>query len=260
VDGEATPARRRLPLRRILFGAFALSWRHRGEVARATGLPLLAVIACTLASDLAELGSRGAARWTLYFVYSIAMSWLAISVHRLILLQGPDGHRLTDAAALKRLGRFVGMFIGLYVFYLALVMVLMNVPLLSFMRYVPAAETRPSIQVHSWYILAASILALWPVARLSPIFPAIAVDHPADPITAWQTSRGNGWKLVIVVGALPWALQWIAYALYRDGASEVEFAVLLVLVAIFTIIEIAALSLSYWELTRPEPPPTPPPA
>ena len=40
VNGEATPARRRLPLRRILLGAFALPWQHRGELARATGLPI----------------------------------------------------------------------------------------------------------------------------------------------------------------------------------------------------------------------------
>ena len=39
-----------------------------------------------------------------------------------------------------------------------------------------------------------------------------------------------------------------------------EFGVLLVLTSIFTVIQVTALSLSYWELTPPELPPTSAPA
>ena len=63
-----------------------------------------------------------------------------------------------------------------------------------------------------------------------------------------------------MVGALPWALNAIGSVLYRDEASWVEFGVLLVLTSIFTVIQVAALSLSFWEVAQPEPPPTAPPA
>jgi hypothetical protein len=59
---------------------------------------------------------------------------------------------------------------------------------------------------------------------------------------------------------LPCALKWIVALLTRDGATTVEFGLLLVLTSVFTVIQVAALSLAYWELTQPAPPPTPPPA
>ena len=63
-----------------------------------------------------------------------------------------------------------------------------------------------------------------------------------------------------MVGLLPWCLQQLTNLLYRDGATAVEFSVLVVLATLLIIIEVVALSLSYWELTSPEPPPTPPPS
>ena len=75
-----------------------------------------------------------------------------------------------------------------------------------------------------------------------------------------MASRRNGWRLAIVVGVLPWCLQQLTDLMYRNGASSMEFAILVVLAAALVIVEVVALSLSYWELTSPAPPPTHPPA
>jgi hypothetical protein len=260
VDGEATP-RRSLPLRGILFGAFTLSWRHRRELARATGLPILAVIACTLAQNVAGLSENRPVQWTLYFIYSIALSWLAVSIHRLVLIEDAAGQEQFSSTALKRLGRFVGTVIGLWLAYLSLVLFIVNVTLLPVARYTAVGESPNPLPIDTgWFLTGAMILAMWPIARVSLLFPALAVDRSFDPIAAWRATRSNGWKLAIVVGALPWALRSIANAMYRDEATWVEFGALLVLTAVFTVIQVVALSLSYWELTRPEPPPTPAPA
>ena len=254
---------RRLPLRRILWGAFALPWQNRAAVARATGLPLLAVIACTLAWDVADLNDSGAARWTLYFLYLVATSWLAIATHRLVLLDADDARTRLDPPGLRRLGIFVGTMILLWLVFLVLVMLLHGLMLLPWARYVPAGtQPAPVTDMPVWWInQIAIILAAWVVGRLSLVLPAIAVDRRIGPITAWRASRKNGWKLAIVIGALPRMLASVGSLLYRDGASSVEFALLVVLTAFFTVIEVVALSLCYWELTSPAPapPPTPPP-
>jgi hypothetical protein len=262
VNDTDSPARPRLSLRQVLWGAFALPWQHRGAVARATGLPLLAVIAVTLAWEAADLNDSGAARWTLYFLYWLAVCWLATTVHRLVLLQGDDARNRMDASGLRRLGMFAGTALGMWLLFAVLIIFMMSVMLIPFSRYVPAGESPPPTRMPGfwpWINTLAMVLAAWVVGRVSLMLPAIAVDRRMDPIAAWVASRGNGWKLAIVIAVLPWALGKIGTLLYRDGASTVEFALLLVLTTLFIIVEIVALSLSYWELTAPAPPPTPPP-
>jgi hypothetical protein len=253
---------RRLPLGRILFGAFALSWRHRSAVARATGLPMLAVMACTLLQNVTGFSASGPVSWTLYFVYCIALGWLAVSVHRVVLLDGDAVRVRLDAVGLVRLGRFVATMIGAWVLFAVLMIVLISAAMLPFTTLSSSGAvpvTTPLPKAMPYIELAVRILALWPVARFSLLFPALAVDHRFDPLAAWQASRGNGWKLAIIIGVLPWVLQRLVELMYRDEASMVEFGILLVLASVFTVIQVAALSLAYWELTRPEPPPTPPP-
>lgn len=224
---------------------------------------MLAVIAATLIVDLTRYGQGGAVHVTLYFFYCVSLGWLAITVHRMVLVEGADSHARLDSAGLKRLGRFVGTMIGLWLLYAALIMLLLSAAIVPFSAYVPAGVAPPPTRVPNYFPYidyAIKVLALWPVARLSLLFPALAIDQRFDPIAAWQASRRNGWRLVIVVGALPMALKWIADSLYRDDATWTEFGILLVLTAGFTIFQVVALSLSYWELTQPGPPPTPPPA
>ena len=260
MSDAATLQRRSLALRRILLGAFALSWQHRSELARATGLPILPVIACTLLQNAAGLSENRPVQWTLYFVYVIALSWLAISVHRLVLADDTQVREQFSSTGLKRLGRFVGTVIGLWLSYLVLMLVVLNMAALPW-SYVPAGQGGHALPFDfRWFMTGAMILAMWPIARLSVLLPALAVDQRFDPIAAWRATRGNGWKLAIVVGALPWTLRYIVDSLYRDEATWVEFGILLILTAVFTVIQVVALSLSYWELTRPAPPPTPPPA
>jgi hypothetical protein len=263
VSGEARRSPVRLSLRRIVFGAFALPWRHRGEVARATGLPILGVIACTLLWNVAAGVPMDSAVWTLYFAYCIAISWLAIAVHRLVLLDGEEARTRLDVDGLRRLGLFAGTLIGAMLLYTALTLVIVNISLLPFSRYVPAGEASAPPRPTDWFprlMYGAAVLAIWPIARFSPMLPAIAVDHAIGPLTAWRLSRGNGWRLLCVVGVLPWTLKWIVATLCRDGATMVEFGILLVLTSAFTVVQVAALSLSFWELTQPVPPPTTPPA
>jgi hypothetical protein len=257
----ARPVRRRLALGKILWGAFVLPWRHRTAIARAAMPPLILVAACNFALRAADIDQRGPAQLTMYFVWSIATCWIAIAVHRVLLLGGADAGPRFNSAGLRRLGRFVAANVCIWA---AFFVVMFAVLLMSGYPVKPETLVSRSSEPQSLldFALAAAVFTILvlPVARLSPIFPAIAVDHSIDPFSAWSLSRGNGWKLAIVVGTLPLFMQWIVDAMSADGDSPMRFALLVLLTAVSTVIEAAALSLCYWELTRPEPPPTAPPA
>jgi hypothetical protein len=254
---------RRLPLRRIIFSAFTLPWEHRNEAFRAIAMPLLAVIACTLAWQVVEvsesLAGRVAQNLIYSIVYAIATSWLAIEIHRLVLLDAAARGRL-DIRTLRRLVLFCGVLLGLGLLHAAVTMLISNGILGIFIppRYVPAGTGSQQVQQAfklpfppQWIINAAAIASYWFVGRLSLMLPAIAIDQKADLVAAWRASQRNGWRLAVIVGALPWCLGRLIDFMYRGGATSMEIGILVVLGALFIVVEVVALSLSYWELTSP---------
>jgi hypothetical protein len=184
-----------------------------------------------------------------------------VSVHRLVLLETSDANSFTPEN-LKRTALFLAFLIGVWALYAGLVLLIMSGLLNAFLgRYVPTGGERPQLPVSlEWLNAAARVLAFYVVARFSLVFPAIATDRKPDLGAAWLESKRNGWRLAIVVGALPWTLEQLTDLIYRDGATDAEYAVLVVLTVFFTVIEVVALSLSYGEITSPAPPPTDPPA
>jgi len=271
--GEPAPEIRKLPLRRVIWGAFTLPWEHRGAVFRATAAPLLALIACTLVWELSPYYVSGISRVILsliiYLPTLIAMSWLAVTVHRLVLLESPEAVMHFDFAFTRRVSIFAAVFFGIWVLFSGLTLLIASGVLNIFNppRYVETSVDPEQIPKpmdlpvpFEWIAGLAKLLAYWFVARVSLMLPAIAIDRKPDLSAAWRASRRNGWRLAIVVGLLPWCLQILVDLLYRDGASTIEFALLVVLGTLTIVFEVVALSLSYWELTPPEPPPTDPPA
>jgi hypothetical protein len=103
-----------------------------------------------------------------------------------------------------------------------------------------------------WAEKAVWAVLFYPFGRLSPMFPATAVEHQPLPRIrwAWQLTRGNGWRLFVVVAVLPWLFALLLGAVYRDGATTVEWLLVCLLFLALLVVEIAAVSLSYKELTR----------
>ena len=60
----------------------------------------------------------------------------------------------------------------------------------------------------------------------------------------------NGWRLVVIVGVLPWALSQALALAWRGEATGLEWFLFLVGGSAVFLFEIAAISLSYRELTR----------
>ena len=93
------------------------------------------------------------------------------------------------------------------------------------------------------------IPATYYLARCSLVFPATAVDMKVGLQWSWRISQGNGWRLGIIVGALPWGLSTINAIFLRDGASSLKLVALALVSYLLMTIEIAALSLAFKELS-----------
>ena len=253
---------RRLPLRRVLLGAFQLPWRHRMDVLRTAGVPLLACIGWTLFWGFAAIEGNSAAGWAFTFVYIVLTSWLSLTIHRMVLLDQPGSPLRLDAAALIRLARFVMAVIVIWVIYHGARLLLFSGVAVLGSRYVPAGSVPRELPVSlSTIDQIMSAVAYLVIARFVLLFPQIAIGQPFGILAALNLSRGNTWRLAVVVGLLPWLLERATWLLFRDNASDLEWSLVQVLLTFTVLIEVVALSLSHRELTskvtEPAPPPTP---
>jgi len=91
-------------------------------------------------------------------------------------------------------------------------------------------------------------LATYVVARLSLILPAVALDQKLTLSTVWDLSEGNGWRLAVVVGGLPWLLNYLQGLAFSE-TDMIPAILRSVVYCTLLIVEVAALSLSYKALT-----------
>jgi hypothetical protein len=259
--------RRLLNLRHIITAAFTLSWANRVALMLATSLPLLFVVATVLGWHVTSFGDSEAVARIAWAAFALSFAWLAITVHRLVLASGWEPRPLLAELNIRRFVFFAGALVFLWALFVAVKLILMGM-LLNLVyppRYVPAGEIAPVRRMDPFGFtsidIVASFLTYWLIGRISLILPTIAIDRKPDAIDIWRMSRGNAWKIAIVVGALPWVLNLVIDALWREDATTFEVASLGILTGVFGIISIVALSLTYFELTHASaPPPTHPPA
>ena len=95
-----------------------------------------------------------------------------------------------------------------------------------------------------------SIPALYVLARLSLAFPAAAIDRSPSLRWSWIRTRGNGWRIFVVVGLFPWLMELIIGVAWREDASNIKEVILSILMIIGMAIEIIALSFVYQEMSK----------
>jgi len=252
---------RRLPLVAVIQGAFMLPWMHRVDVLRNAGIPLAVVVVVCLCTQ--AFGAHGSGwAWFLYLLTLASIAWLAITVHRLVLLDAPGSFLRFDAVAMRRFVIFLFATLVVFVAYHGLRLILFSGTLAILgTQYVPVGETRQEIPVSLATLDdVASALSWILLGRLSMIFPALATDQKIDFVDLWRMSRGNALRLAVVAGVLPAGLSLLLGQLAMIGVTRVMLTVLALLMGLCLIVEVTALSLSYRALTAPAPPTTDPPA
>jgi hypothetical protein len=234
--------RRKLPVGKILLGAFVYPWWARRAFAKALAVPaaliavshvLMFMFAQQLPYALLWVAFVGV--WALWAVY-------AVICHRLILLQ----QQPADVAVIPRWTRRETVFCAWL-----LLTGLMDWVLTMLSTIVAAAlpMSGGSLDIQAWagWIISGT-LGTYVAARLAPVFPAAAVDNGIGLAAAWRLTRNNGWRMAVAIGALPWALTFAMRFIYRDESSILQVVLVVALSTILLAVEIAALSLAYREL------------
>lgn len=234
---------------------FAFPAMYPVPTLRTVGLPLLGIIAVSLAwaNQPSEAGLPFMP-WWLMLANGILFSWLAVGIHRLVLIDA-------DEVALGKgpqtvASYFAALVVGNVVLSIGLAVL--------FLRYVPrdenpAGESAMTL-IPQWLTWVCILGVLYPLARIALVLPDIALGHGWQLISAWSRSRGNGWRLVLVLFLLPGALELLVELVYGGMSSRLAIAALAVVNAVLTAQSVIALSLSYRELTAmPALLPTPPP-
>lgn len=261
---------RRVPVLEILSEAFVLPWRDRGALIRSAGVALLALTANMFGWRLVEWHWPyqpfvSPLYWLSTLMTFLVTAWLAVSVHRFVLIEHTDGLAPIRSFLSSRVAIFFAAIVGCACVYFALAYVVMRILMQLLFMSVDLSWKAPDDTMRLFRGVYWLSLALpWLVfGRLSLIFPMIAVDHAPSPAAAWRMSAANTWRLTVIAGALPMCLQSCVELLARDEATELELAILGVMGSLFVVIEVAAVSLAYRVLTRLTllaPPPTDPPA
>ena len=239
---------RPLHVGKILVGAIAIPWGARKEFARALALPFFTLVAVGLAQRyLAEMG--GLVAWGLATAHILVFVYFAVRCHRLVLLGAHEVLHEPSPLWSRRNTRFllrlvaaVALFIGT-LFLMAGVLAIFGV-----LELWKSASIWDRALVGFAMLAPASIV----LARVSPAFPAMALDRAEGIGWAWNLTHRNALRMWVVTGMVPIATSAVVNVLTRVLPGFAAPVVASLLTTALLVFEISALSLAYRELTREE--------
>jgi ABC-type Fe3+ transport system permease subunit len=252
-----------LPVWKVFAGAFRLCWKHRKPLARVIAAPLLLVAAVGLIGESGLIAHSGALQWLLVLGNLVPTAWLAVNVHRFLLSDLTTAQPEADSRNWKRLALYALALLALWLSFFVAVPIV--APVEAAMTAMYSADNAVDLEQAMTTVLQAALLGLIVsmiaallAGRLCLVLPAIAVD--GDVRAAIYAARGNTIRLAVIFSLLSVALPLPAQLLMSEDPGFMGAALLVLLGAVVMVVEVAALSLAYRELTAHAPPPTDPPA
>jgi hypothetical protein len=248
-----------LPIGKIILESFWVAYQQRRTFARAIFIPFIALTIFSIGqrrfgfdgelfSSLLQ-GNAGTALLS-EGLQSILFALIAVPCHRIVLLGPNSVPAKVHLGWSNRETRFV---IWLILFNLTLRLAWFAFVLpIGFVIGNAAQFVAVFDPVTASYLisysgpLGALLLVYYIYARLSLVFPSIAIDAPQTLPAAWSLSRGNGWRLV----AMMTIFYFIYYIFWR--LFPIDNIVLLVsfmmLGYLLFVLAIIAWSLAYSKL------------
>jgi hypothetical protein len=238
----------KLPVSDIFYEAIFLPRKHFINLMR-FGMPLflvslLSVIYFRSYSE-SDIPVIGMIVFTLLYLLTIVMA--IIGCHRTFLLQPEE---VIDTKSFRWTGRelrYAGWWflIGLVVSVISIPFGLLLVQGLNVFENI--TENKTTI------FLITSVLnipLMYLISRWSLILPATAVDIKNKTLSwAWELSYGNGWRLTLLIGFIPF-LTSLVFEFLPVGNSIFYFTLLTISWIMISVIEIGLLSLSYSYLSK----------
>jgi hypothetical protein len=242
---------RPLPLGPVLSEAFALPAQQRERLWRGIGVPFALVVGAALVMAVSGLHAHPRARLALAALGFCSIAAMAVVIHRLVLLPPALSPALNAGRGLQRFGKAMIAMLILWLIFAAM-SALVALALFSLLVSIRLPLPPP------WLQAMGAAAAVWLVARLYLVVPGLVLDQPRPLATAWQISRGNGWRLAALLAVIPWLLVLYVQFMWPRGVDRVIFVVVVCMSVILTIYTLFAASVSYRELMARAPPPTPP--
>ena len=232
-----TENNKKLPVINTLKKAFLLVKRNANSLIKSL-LPSGILILFLNLIDQFEYLPEGKPILLLFFVVSsVLFTLFAITCHRTILLGNESVPKYGVNSWTSREWRFLWRGIVAY-FYLILLFVAVMVPL-SFL----ASSVSNEFGFIEIIIVLGILPGIYIFSRLSILFPATAIEKKVGWDWALDTSKNNGWRLVVVIGLIPFLLNLILS--HSLGTFFILDVFLELLGIIVTIFEIAVLSMAF---------------
>ena len=89
-----------------------------------------------------------------------------------------------------------------------------------------SAFVTSAIGIYGSYAIsgATMLIGFYVFSRLVPMLPATAIDYDPDIYWAWDVSSGNGWRLVLIICALPF-LTGALVSLLNDLSTNIFYVI-----------------------------------
>ncbi|MEJ2424341.1 MAG: hypothetical protein P8101_07730 [Candidatus Thiodiazotropha sp.] len=182
-----------------------------------------------------DQGDDSVLAWSYSTIHGAVFVFFAVACHRVLLLD-------RDSFEQDRMFRFTGRelrFLGwsfVAYFYLLFVAMALMIPMSIIFEYIEGSTLILAIYI--------SLLpGMYLFARLALLLPSTAVDQRNDINWAWGLSRGNGWRLVVLVGLIPQVFTLGETYLY--GYGMLSDLLVTLMGCVFAVVEIALLSQSF---------------
>jgi len=235
----ATTDRNRAPVLNILLRSIQVACGNKARFSTALALPTLLLVTIWATNWLFFEPAKDLTAWVVWSVYKIAFVIFAVACHRLVLVEAATSTFQFSFGV--REVKFVSWAVAVYgIFYF-----IAAVPITVVMNLSTTSDALDSPEFFYYAQLLSSIPATYILARLCLVFPATAIDMKYGLSWSWAQTRGNGWRIFVIIGLYPWLISTVIWLVSRDEPTLIEQVFTALLYYVGLALEVFALSLTY---------------
>ena len=224
---------------RVLLESLIFFWWCRSKFIKELAIPTLLLVVIWAVDKSFFHSASGLTRWGFWFLYQFGFTFFAVTCHRIVLVENSKfdiQSFLNKRIAIFAFWEIVASFIAYLISTLVLTIAANN-PFL----------TLPFESSTIWYVVysLSAIPALYVIGRICLVFPATAIDVRSSIKRSWNQTKGNGWKLVVVIGLYPWILSILLWLVARSNQTLGEQVIVALAYYVVLALEVIALSLTF---------------